>query len=75
MVDGDAEEDDEGHRDAGEKELNGHGKNHQQYHLRNEDDDNSGLLAETDGKGGDESGLHGEMHMLRGKNLSLLPNQ
>lgn len=79
MVDADTEEDDEGHREAGEKELNGHGKS-QQYHLRNEDDDNHGLLADTDGKGGgggEYSGLNGEitMPLLRGKNMSMLPNQ
>lgn len=76
MVDADAEEDDEGHKEAGEKDLNGHGKG-QQYHLRNEDDDSNGLLGEMDGKGGDESGLNGEITipMLRGKNTSLLLNQ
>lgn len=76
LVDGDAEEDDEGHKEAGEKELNGNAKS-QQYHLRNEDDDHSGLLGETDGKGGDDSGLNGEItiSMHRGKNLSLLSNQ
>ena len=79
MVDPDAEDDDEGHKDSSaEKELNGHGKG-QQYHLRNEEDENHhGLLQETEGKGGgDDSGLNGEITipMLRGKNLSLLTNQ
>lgn len=76
-MDADAEEDDEGHKDAVEKEMNGHGKS-QQYHLRNEEDENNGLLTETDGKGAqDDSGLNGEITipMLRGKNLSLLSSQ
>lgn len=84
LVDPDAEEDDEGHKDGsgggggGEKELNGHGKGHT-YHMRNEDDEHGGgLMADADMKrGGEDSGLNGEISipMLRGKNLSLLSNQ
>lgn len=81
MVDPDAEEDDEGHKENGEKELNGHGKSHT-YHMRNEDDDNGvggggGLMTDVDPKRGEEAGLNGELSipLLRGKNLSLLSNQ
>lgn len=74
LVDADAEEDDEGHRET-DKELNGNGKS-QQHHLRNEDDDSHHHHVEI-GKGGDESALNGEITIpiLRGTNLSLLQNQ
>lgn len=72
LVDADAEEDDDRHKEVVERELNGHEKS-QQYHLRIEDEQHHGMLAE-DGKGGDES-AEITIPMLRGKNLSLLSNQ